>query len=72
MYQTVPYLAGATNEQLNFEAGENVLLKLEPTARYTKLPADGTRPEDASRGWCPHPATSFWKSSSRPTSGSGR
>ena len=46
MDQTVPYLAGASNEQLNFEAGENVLLKLEPTARFTKFPGDRPRPED--------------------------
>ena len=30
MNQTVPYLAGASNEQLNFEAGENVLLGSTP------------------------------------------
>ena len=41
MNQTVPYLAGASNEQLNFEAGENVLLKLEPTARFTSFLVTG-------------------------------
>jgi hypothetical protein len=35
--RTVPYLAGATNEQLNFEAGENVLLRLDPTARLSNF-----------------------------------
>jgi hypothetical protein len=48
MNQMVPYLAGASNEQLNFEAGENVLLHLEPTARYTNFlitgPAAETKP----------------------------
>ena len=37
MNRTVPYLAGATNEQLNFEAGENVLLRLDPTARLSNF-----------------------------------
>jgi hypothetical protein len=32
-YLTVPYLAGASNEQLNFEAGENALLTLGPGVR---------------------------------------
>ena len=32
-----PYLAGATDEQLNFEAGENVLLRLDPTARLIEF-----------------------------------
>jgi hypothetical protein len=35
--RTVPYLAGATNEQLDFEAGENVLLRLDPTARLSNF-----------------------------------
>ena len=34
MNETVPYLAGTSNEQLNFEAGENVLLFLGPGARF--------------------------------------
>ncbi|MGO8903452.1 MAG: BatA domain-containing protein [Isosphaeraceae bacterium] len=34
MNETVPYLAGTSNEQLDFEAGENVLLFLGPGARY--------------------------------------
>ena len=37
MNRTVPYLAGSTNEQLNFEAGENVLLRLDPTARLSNF-----------------------------------
>ena len=37
MDRTVPYLAGATGEQLNFEAGENVLLRLDPTARLSNF-----------------------------------
>jgi hypothetical protein len=34
MNLTVPYLAGTSNERLNFEAGENVLLSLGSGARY--------------------------------------
>ena len=30
MNETVPYLAGTSNEQLDFEAGESVLLFLGP------------------------------------------
>jgi hypothetical protein len=37
MNQTVPYLAGTSNEQLNFDAGENVLLRLDPTARLSNF-----------------------------------
>jgi hypothetical protein len=37
MQQTVPYLANASNETLNFEAGENVLLKLDPTTRFSNF-----------------------------------
>ena len=35
MNQAVTYLAGTSNEPLNFDAGENVLLRLDPTARLT-------------------------------------
>ncbi len=34
MNETVPYLAGTSNEQLDWEAGENVLLFLGPGARF--------------------------------------
>ena len=50
MDQTVPYLAGTSNEPpLNIEAGENVLLKLEPTARFTKFLVTGPDPKTKSR-----------------------
>jgi Aerotolerance regulator N-terminal len=42
--RSVPYLAGATNEQLNFEAGENAMLKLEPNVRFTNFVATGSDP----------------------------
>ena len=58
MDQTVPYLAGASNEQLNFEAGENVLLKLEPTARFTKFLVTGPDPKTKPR-LVPSPSNDF-------------
>jgi hypothetical protein len=47
--QTVPYLAGATAEELNFEAGENVLLKLKSTERFTKFLVTGPDPKTKPR-----------------------
>ena len=41
MNETIPYLAGTTNEQLNFEAGENVLLSLGPGARFQNFRVTG-------------------------------
>jgi len=38
---TVPYMAGATSEQLNFEAGEDVTLALKPDARYQDFKVTG-------------------------------
>ncbi len=58
MYHTVPYLAGTSNEQLNFEAGENVLLKLEPTARFTKFLVTGPDPKTKPR-LVPSPSNDF-------------
>jgi hypothetical protein len=58
MYQTVPYLAGATNPQLNFEGGENVLLKLAPTARYTSFLLTGPDPKSKPR-LVPSPSNEF-------------
>ena len=46
MNQTVPYLAGTANEQLNFEAGENVLLTLDPGARFQNFLVTGPDAED--------------------------
>jgi hypothetical protein len=41
MNSTVPYLAGLASERLNYEAGENVLLTLEPNTRYTSISVMG-------------------------------
>jgi hypothetical protein len=41
MNLTVPYLAGKANDTLNFEAGENVFLSLEPNTRYTNFNLTG-------------------------------
>ncbi len=34
MLETVPYLAGGTAERLNYTAGENVILAIDPTRRF--------------------------------------
>ena len=41
MDRTVPYLSGAANARLNFDAGENVLLRLDPTARLSNFVLSG-------------------------------
>ena len=71
MDQTVPYLAGATSDSLNFDAGQNVLLKLEPTARFTKFLVTGPDPKTKPR-LVPLPATIFSRSSIRRIWASGR
>ena len=46
MNQTVPYLAGTANEQLNFEAGENVAAVPRPGARFQNFLVTGPDTED--------------------------
>jgi hypothetical protein len=49
MLQTVSYLAGTAEEALNFEAGKDVILPLDPTRRYKTYsvqPPDKAVPED--------------------------
>jgi hypothetical protein len=58
LYQTVPYLAGAATEELNFEAGENVLLKLKPTEVFTKFLVTGPDPATKPR-LVPSPSNEF-------------
>ncbi len=58
MFQTVPYLAGASNEELNFEAGENVLLKLPPSVRFTQFLVTGPDPKTKPR-LVPSPTNAF-------------
>ena len=58
MDQTVPYLAGASSDPLNFDAGQNVLLKLEPTARFTKFLVTGPDPKTKPR-LVPSPSNDF-------------
>jgi hypothetical protein len=57
MDRTVPYLAGTSAEQLNFEAGENVLLKLEPNTRYTSFSVVG--PDQKTTEGLPPPTHEF-------------
>ena len=58
MDQTVPFLAGASSDPLNFDAGQNVLLKLEPTARFTKFLVTGPDPKTKPR-LVPSPSNDF-------------
>jgi hypothetical protein len=37
MNRTVPYLAGSSNETLDYEAGENVTLRLDPNQRFSSF-----------------------------------
>ncbi len=37
MKQTVPYLAGTSSEQLNFEVGQDAILPIDPTRRVQEL-----------------------------------
>jgi Aerotolerance regulator N-terminal len=41
MNLTVPYMAGSASEPLNFEAGQNVLLTLEPNIHYSNFTVTG-------------------------------
>jgi hypothetical protein len=45
MNRTVPFMAGTTSEPLNFEAGENALLKLPPNVRFTSVVATSSDPK---------------------------
>ncbi len=47
MDMTVPYLAGSTTEQLNPEAGENALLSLGQSSRFTNFVLTGPDPKAA-------------------------
>jgi hypothetical protein len=53
MNLTVPYLAGTASEQLNFEAGENVLLSLGPGARFQSFTVTGPPPQNTTESLTP-------------------
>ncbi len=55
-YLTVPYMSGATNEPLNFEAGQPVMLTLEPSVRYKSFSLTGPGPDGKTTD-IPAPAT---------------
>ena len=58
MNDTVPYLANAAGDKLDWEAGDNVLLKLDPTARFTNFSVTG--PDQKTRpGVVPSPSSDF-------------
>jgi len=58
MDQTVPYLAGTTSEPLNFDAGESVLLRIDPTAHFTSFLVAGPDPATKPR-LLPSPSSEF-------------
>ncbi|MFI5460573.1 MAG: BatA domain-containing protein [Isosphaerales bacterium] len=58
MDQTVPYLAGTSKELLNFDAGESVLLKLDPTFHFTSFLVTGPSPATKPR-LLPSPSSEF-------------
>lgn len=41
MFQTVPYLAGTTGERLNYEAGDDVIIPIDATRRFTSYVVQG-------------------------------
>jgi Aerotolerance regulator N-terminal len=64
MNDTVPYLAGAAGERLDWEAGDNVLLKLDPTARFTNFQVTG--PDQKTRPGVVHSPSSEFLAIDRP------
>ena len=72
MNRTVPYLAGPPTNQLNFEAGENVLLKLDTDRPVHQLPGDRPRSQDQA-AVVPSPSNEFLEVIEPPGTGpSGR
>jgi hypothetical protein len=41
MFETVPYLAGTAGENLNYEAGQDVILPIDPTRRFSSYTVQG-------------------------------
>ncbi len=58
MNEMVPYLAGSSSEQLNFEAGENALLSLGPGSRFTSFVLTGPDPKTPPQS-VPSPSSDF-------------
>ena len=56
MNQTVPYLAGTSSEQLIYEAGQDVMLPIDPTRRFKNYIVQG--PDARSSDRLSPPATS--------------
>ncbi len=51
--QTVPYLAGTASEQLNYEAGENAVLTIDPNSKATSYNVQSPDPKVAYRQAAP-------------------
>jgi hypothetical protein len=41
MYQTPPYMAGLAGEKLNYEAGEDVIIPIDPSKKFTNFVVQG-------------------------------
>jgi len=68
MNQTVPYLAGVADDPLNFNAGENASLHLEPSAHLTNFVLNSSDPEIKPRA-LPTPSNQFLEIAAPPTLG---
>ncbi len=55
---TVPYMAGTANEKLDFEAGDDVLLTLEPNSHYSNFTVTGPDEKTTER-LIPSPSREF-------------
>jgi len=49
LLQTVPYLAGTSAERLNYEAGQDAVLTIDPTRRVTNYTVQGPDPKVSER-----------------------
>jgi hypothetical protein len=49
MTQTIPYLAGTAGERLNYEAGQDAILTLDPTSRASNYIVQGPDPKISDR-----------------------
>jgi hypothetical protein len=64
MNDTVSYLGNASGDKLDWEAGDNVLLKLDPTARFTNFAVTG--PDQKTRPGVVHSPSSDFLAIDRP------
>jgi hypothetical protein len=58
MNETIPYFAGATSEKLNFEAGEDANLPIDPTRRFKTYTVESLTDKTIAPNTFPAPLTS--------------